>query len=308
MQIFGIAMIELSNNISTPEMAREFIMSCEKSFFTELDNAVVDLMRGNDKRIIALSGPTCSGKTTTAARLIKEINDSGHQAVVLSIDDFFRDREYRNRVDLEAPDYDSVKAIDLAYLQYFIGRLMEGKSVLIPKYSFTETARVGYNEYIPKPHDIYVIEGIQAVYPEITSMFKEYGYKSVFISVTDDVCYRGTVVPANDIRLARRIVRDYKFRGAIPEFSFHLWHGVRDNEERNIFPNSKSCDVYINSFLPYELFVIQKFALPLLDGVPADSEYRDEADELSAKLSVFRNDLFDDRMIPNNSVFREFIG
>lgn len=301
-------MINLSNNINTPEAAREFIMSCENHFFEELDNAVSELMSGNDKKIIALSGPTCSGKTTTAARLIKEINDSGHQAVVLSIDDFFRNREYRNRIDIKAPDYDSVNAIDLKYLQYFIERLMDGQSVLIPKYSFTETARIGYNEYIPKPHDIYVIEGIQAVYPEITAMFREYGYKSIFISVTDDVCYRDTIVPANDIRLARRIVRDYKFRGAIPEFTFHLWHGVRDNEEKNIFPNSRDCDVYINSFLPYELFVIQKFAIPLLDSVPAESEYKAEADELSEKLAAFKNNLFDDRMIPNNSVFREFIG
>ena len=112
----------------------------------------------------------------------------------------------------------------------------------------------------------------------------------------------------HEIRLLRRIVRDYRFRGATPEFSFHLWKGVRKNEETNIFPNAGNCDIYLNSFLPYELSVIRKAVLPLLADVPADSEYRADADELTRKLSALPEDCFDDRMIPNHSVFREFIG
>lgn len=106
----------------------------------------------------------------------------------------------------------------------------------------------------------------------------------------------------------RRIVRDHKFRGATAEFSFHLWRGVRVNEEENIFPNAGNCDIYINSLLDYEPFVIARHLIPLLDTVPADSIYRDEADELRAKIKPYENDLFEDGMIPADSVFREFIG
>ncbi len=299
-------MRKLDVNIQTPAEAEAFILSCETDFINSLDAAINEITNRENTKIIALSGPTCSGKTTTAEKLIKKINSTGHHAVVMSIDDFFRDRQDRNRVDLEAPDYDSVNAIDLSYLDCLMTRLRAGQSILVPKYDFTATRRVGYHEYIPDPRDIYVIEGIQAVYPEITKMFGV--YKSIFISVTDDVEYKSVTFESHEIRLLRRIVRDHNFRGATPEFSFHLWHGVRENEEKNIFPNAGGCDIFINSFLPYELFVICKHALPLLESVPKTSEYRAEADVLAEKLAVFDGENFDDRMIPKNSVFREFIG
>lgn len=294
--------------IQTPAEAERFIRECETDFRTRLDGVVNAVLAGDDLRTIALSGPTCSGKTTTADRLIEKIGASGHHAVVISIDDFFRDRcgNDRNRVDLAPPDYDSVDAIDLDYLSVFLTRLRNRQSVLVPKYDFTATRRVGYHEYLPDPLDIYVIEGIQAVYPEVTARLGD--YRSIFISVTDDVSVNGIPFGRHEIRLLRRIVRDYNFRGATPEFSFHLWDGVRRNEEKNIFPNSGNCDLYLNSFLPYELFVLRKHALPLLADVPENSGHRPAADELAKKLSALPELPFDDRMIPQNSVFREFIG
>lgn len=292
----------------TSTEAEQFIRDCESDFRARLDDAVNTVLAEPLPSIIALSGPTCSGKTTTADRLIEQIGASGHHAVVLSIDDFFLDRRDRNRVDLEAPDYDSAAALDLDYLSVFFTRLRERKSVLVPKYDFTATSRVGYHEYLPDPLDIYVIEGIQAVYPEITALFGDAVCRSIFISVTDDVTVNGIPFSRHDIRLLRRIVRDCKFRGASPEFSFHLWDGVRRNEETNIFPNAGNCDIYLNSFLPYELFVIRKHVLPLLADVPETSGYRAAADELTEKLTALPADPFDDCMIPQNSVFREFIG
>ncbi len=293
--------------IHTPDEAGRFMMECETDFRARLDGVVNAVLAGDDLRTIALSGPTCSGKTTTADRLIEQIRASGHHAVVISIDDFFLDRRGdRNRVDLEPPDYDSVEAIDLDYLDVFLRRLRNRQSVLVPKYDFTATCRVGYHEYLPDPLDIYVIEGIQAVYPEVTARLGD--YRSIFISVTDDVSVNGVMFDRNEVRLLRRIVRDYKFRGATPEFSFHLWDGVRRNEEKNIFPNSGNCDFYLNSFLPYELFVIRNHVLPLLADVPENSGYRAAAEKLTEKLSALPALPFDDRRIPQNSVFREFIG
>ena len=300
-------MKQLNQNFTTKNDAARFVDNCETRFHSELEAAIDHVFDDGGAKVVTLSGPSCSGKTTTANTLTRRIREEGLHAVVLSIDDFFLDRADRNNVSGEVPDYDSVKAIDLDYLEYFTGRLMQGKSILVPKYDFTATSRVGYTEFIPDSSDIYIFEGIQAVYPEITRLLPK-GFRSIFISVEESVAYRGSVLRREDIRLMRRIVRDHKFRGATAEFSFHLWQGVRGNEEANIFPNAQNCDIYINSLLDYEPFVIARHLIPLLDTVPGDSIYRDEADVLREKIAPFENDLFEDDMIPSDSVFREFIG
>ena len=293
-------------NINSESEAEEFVKQCEAQFSRDLDEAIEHVFDVEDVKIITLSGPTCSGKTTTATKLEERIDKSGKTAVMLSIDDFFFGRSDRNEVDGEAPDYDSVKAIDLEYLQSFTRDLLCGKTVYVPKCSFTEAERVGYEESKPDPKDIYIYEGIQAVYPEVTSLFGG-KYRSIYIRLDEDVEYRGVVLDRNELRFLRRIVRDYKFRNATAEFSFHLWQTVRSNEEKNIFPYAKS-DVYINSFLPYEPFIISHYATEVLSTVPLNSPYRDEADALIEKLKVFDNPYFKDCMVPDNSVFREFIG
>ncbi len=293
-------------NINSESEAEEFVKQCEAQFSRDLDEAIEHVFDVEDVKIITLSGPTCSGKTTTATKLEERIDKSGKTAVMLSIDDFFFGRSDRNEVDGEAPDYDSVKAIDLEYLQSFTRDLLCGKTVYVPKFSFTEAERVGYEEYKPDPKDIYIYEGIQAVYPEVTSLFGG-KFRSIYIRLDEDVEYRGVVLDRNELRFLRRIVRDYKFRNATAEFSFHLWQTVRSNEEKNIFPYAKS-DVYINSFLPYEPFIISHYATEVLSTVPMNSPYRDEADALIEKLKVFDNPYFKDSMVPDNSVFREFIG
>lgn len=302
-----MVMIDLS--INNEREAKNFVDLCEKRFFDELNSGILKLLGSDKVKVITLSGPTCSGKTTTANRLINYINSIGHRAVVLSIDDFYLDRlpEERNNTEREAPDYDSVLSIDLEYLEKFTELLMAGEKVQIPKYSFLTSSRAGYDEYIPRENDIYIFEGIQAVYPEITRMFGGKN-KSIFITVTDDISYRGTVLKKDEIRLLRRLVRDHQFRDATAEFTLHLWESVRWNEETNIFPNSVSSDVLINSFLPYEPFIIAGRAKELLETVPKDSKYRKAADLLNEKLDVFGTSYFCDRMIPENSVFREFIG
>lgn len=300
-------MKELTCHIKNADGAQAFINQCEENFFGEITDALETLFENEPPKIIALSGPTCSGKTITASMLTERIRKAGGHAVVMSIDDFFFDQRTINVVEGESPDYDSVRAIDLDYLGKVTARLLDGKEVLIPKYSFPVASRVGYSEYYPDQSDIYVYEGIQAVYPEVTALFA-HAYKSIFISVTDDVSYRGVTLSKHEIRLLRRLVRDFRFRNATAEFSLYLWEGVRENEEKHIFPNAKECDIYINSFLPYEPFIIAPYAEELLETVPENSRYRKEADGLREKLRVFDNPYFDDRMIPAHSVFREFIG
>lgn len=300
-------MREIKLKVNCEEEAEAYILDCEKKYNRDLEEAIEDVFAVPDVRTIALSGPTCSGKTTTARKLTERIINSGRNAVVFSIDDFFKNRDDRNNVDGEAPDYDSVEAIDLDYFNSFMSRFNMGIPALVPHYEFEVTSRTGYDEYCPDEKDICIFEGIQAVYPEVTRRF-EPGYRSIFISVLSDVAYHGSVLTKHDERLLRRLVRDYYFRGATPEFTLFLWHNVRDNEEKNIYPNAKNCDVYINSYMPYEPFVLARHALPILETVPMTSEWRDEADDLIERLCVFDCPYFRDSMIPSYSFFREFIG
>ncbi len=293
--------------IRSTEEAKRFVDQCEEAFSKELDLTLEDVFSMTPVKTVALAGPTCSGKTTTAEKLTRRINRSGRHAVVLSFDEFFLDRSGRNNVNVEVPDYDSPAALDLDYLHTFMTRLNQGKPVLIPHYDFDVTSRVGYREFLPAERDIYVFEGIQAVYPEVTSQLGE-GYRSIFISVMRDVYYGGVSLSRHEIRLLRRLVRDYRFRGATAEFTLFLWEGVRSNEEKNIYPNAKVSDVYINSYLPYEPFVLARHAIPILESVPETSRFRDEAEELIGKLSAFDCPYIEDSMIPENSVYREFIG
>lgn len=294
-------------DIHSAEEAEAFVALCETRFSERIDGAIETIFTGDPVKMITLSGPTCSGKTTTAAKLTRRIVRAGKRAVVMSFDDFFLDRRDRNNVEGESPDYDSAAAMDLDYLAFFMKRLNAGLPVLVPHYDFNATGRTGYDEYYPQPDDIYVFEGIQAVYPEVTRLFGE-RYFSVFMNVADGAAYGGATLDRDEVRLLRRTVRDRKFRGATPEFTLHLWEGVRANEKRNIFPNARSVDLKLDSFLPYEPFFLSRYAVPMLDSVPKDSRYRDEAEDLLVRLKAFDCPYFEERMIPQNSVFREFIG
>ena len=293
--------------IRTTEEAQAYVDLCETRYTERIEEALASILTGEPVGIVALAGPTCSGKTTTAAKLTRRIEEAGRRAVVMSIDDFFKDRADRNVVDGESPDYDSAAAIDLHYFEAFMKRLNAGLPVLVPHYDFTATGRTAYNEYYPHPDDIYVFEGIQAVYPEVTRLFGA-RYFTIFMNVKEDVSCGDSALNRDELRLLRRIVRDYRFRGATPEFTLHLWEGVRANELNNIFPNAKKRDLTLDSFLDYEPFFLARYAVPLLRTVPAGSRYRDEAEDLAARLAAFDCPLVEERMIPQNSVFREFIG
>ena len=178
-------MKNLRINIDEYRDAQKYITRAEHDYHEKIDSVISDILADGETKVITLAGPTCSGKTTTAEKLTKRIREVGKNPVVLSIDDFFIDRSDRNNVSGESPDYDSVKAIDLESLEKFAQGLLAGNTVKKPLFDFENTRRCGYQEYSPNENDIYIFEGIQAVYPEVTSLLGD--YRSIFIRVADDV-------------------------------------------------------------------------------------------------------------------------
>ena len=283
----------------------DFVNACEMDFEKRLDEATKQIT-GSDVINILLSGPTCSGKTTTANKIIGDYHEVGKEVTVISIDDFFFERDDARTInDNEKIDYDSVDVIDLELLRDCIGKAKPGNNIRVPIFDFVTQSRIGYNSHYITEDEVLLYEGIQAVYPEVTSLF-DGDFIGLFINVNEDVCLNGTLFLRDEIRLVRRLVRDRKFRGASADFTFYLWETVRENEDKSIFPNKNICTIQLDSFMGYELFLIKPYILEVLSEVNESSKYYDEAKKLIEKF--LNLDEIKYEYIPKNSLYTEFLG
>lgn len=290
------------------EDKKVLVLAWEARFEAQLDGAVAKIAAADGVRIITLSGPTCSGKTTTANKLTRDFTEYGKLVHIISIDDFYLNRDVLNdRAAVGGKiDYDSVHTIDLVTLQTCVEDIFAGRRVKLPRYDFVTGRRVGYEELSVSERDLFIFEGIQAVYPEIVALFNRHPYVSVYISVAEDLNLEGEVFDRFDIRFFRRLVRDYNFRNAPPEFTFRIWESVRANEEASIIPYEHLCDIRLNSLLPYELGVIKPDLVRILELVEKDSAYYGEARAIIRRFADIEEISRD--YIPENSVYREFLG
>ena len=285
---------------------KKFVLECEEKFhkyLKEVSKKAVD--SGAD--ILLLSGPTCSGKTTLANKIINDFKKKGSKVIVVSIDDFFNDRN-DSRVVEEGKriDYDSINALDFEQLKKTVCDLKEKREFSVPRYDFLTQKRAGFDHYKADDNTVVIFEGIQAVYPEITALFADCDYVGIFSNVNEDVTVNGTYFSRDDIRLSRRIVRDKKFRGATADFSMYLWETVRENEDKNIYPNKNICKIQMDSFLEYELFVLKNYIIEILDEVEQDNVYYGQAISLRKKFEDLLSISYD--YVPNNSLYTEFLG
>ena len=283
----------------------DFVNDCEADFERRLDVATKKITSSSVINIL-LSGPTCSGKTTTANKIIGDYHEVGKEVTVISIDDFFYERDDARTIkENEKIDYDSVEVIDLDKLKECITSAKPGNNIKVPIFDFVTQSRLGYNSHYITTDEVLLYEGIQAVYPEVTSLFDD-EFIGVFINVNEDVCLNGILFSRDEIRLVRRLVRDRKFRGASADFTFYLWETVRENEDKNIFPNKNICTVQLDSFMGYELFLIKPYILDVLSEVGADSPYFEKAKNLIGKF--LNLDEIKYEYIPKNSLYTEFLG
>lgn len=283
----------------------DYVNACEADFEKRLDDAAKSIVKSGVMNIL-LSGPTCSGKTTTANKIINTFHEAGKDVTVISIDDFFHERVDGRQVNVgEKIDYDSVDVLDLELLRDCIKNAKAGNNIKVPIFDFVSQSRVGYNAHYITEDEVVLFEGIQAVYPEVVSSFEQ-PFIGVFININEDVCLNGTVFFRDEIRLIRRLVRDRKFRGASADFTFYLWESVRENEDKNIYPNKNICSVQIDSFMGYELFLIKPYIEKVLNEVEPSSTYYEKAMVLKNKFVNLDEIKYE--YIPKNSLYTEFLG
>lgn len=259
-------------------------------------------------RLVLIAGPSSSGKTTLAKRLMIQLRVLGFRPRALSMDDYFVDRERTPRGPDGDYDYESLRAIDLELFNDHLRRLLAGESVRLASYDF----RTGRNSLLGEEMTLgvgqpLIVEGMHALNPELTPAIererKLHVYASALAHLNVDVY---SYIPTTLTRLFRRIVRDAQFRGYTASQTLARWPKVRLGEEAHVFPHQQNADVFVNSALAYELGVLKLWAEPRLAAVePDDPNYgraRSLIDLLTLLLPV------DARMVPPTSLLREFIG
>lgn len=270
---------------------------------------IADRITKEGKRIILIAGPSSSGKTTFARRLCIQLRVNGLEPLYMGTDDYFVERKDTPLGADGKPDYENLDAMDLELFNSNMNDLLAGKKVDLPEFDFIDGTK-NFGKRITSIHweQPIVIEGIHALNDEMTAgispgeKFKI--YISPFTQLSVDVHNR---VPTTDVRMIRRMVRDYKYRGHSADDTIIQWPKVRAGEDQNIFPFNGEADVVFNSALVYELAVLKKYAEPLLEGVAVESQAYSEAARLLKFVRYF-DVMEDETFIPNNSILREFIG
>ena len=281
----------------------------ERRFEAQLEALAASLAALPELHLIGLTGPTCSGKTTAAAHLTRALAGYGKALHVISIDDFYFNKSYlreqARQNGSDELDFDSEETIDIDLLRECADSLLAGRPTRLPRYNFHSGCREEGELLCPQQNDLFLFEGIQILYPGVDAILSRGIYRSVYISPESAVQAGGELFLPNEIRLLRRLVRDYRYRNATPAFTFYLWQSVRGNEERNIFPYVQRCGSRIDSTMPYEIGVLRPFLEEILPTIPEDDPFREQGQSILARLRQVQT--VPASCIGPDSLYREFI-
>jgi uridine kinase len=270
---------------------------------------IADDINSKEKRprLILISGPSSSGKTTFSKRLAIQLRVLGYKPITISLDNYFVNREDTPKDADGEYDFESIRALDIEFFNQQLLELFEGKKIELPRFSFTEGKRFYDGAYLQLDESSYlIVEGIHGLNPELTPRIPNKDKYKIYVSALTALCLDShNRIPTTDNRLIRRIVRDYQYRGYSAADTIKRWPSVTRGEARNIFPYQEEADSMFNSALIFELGVLKKYAEPILQEVYPDQPEYAEANRL---LKFFRyiTPIPDDE-IPPTSILREFL-
>ena len=310
-EIMGVPTVGQLNSKVLAGDASELIKIAEafhENKLAQVAGCVAEANRERGVRLVLISGPSSSGKTTFAKRLGVQLRVLGLNPVLISLDDYFVDREKTPRDENGEYDYAALEAIDLEQFNDHLKRLERGESVDIPRYDFISGTRQWHDNPLQlDERSVLIVEGIHGLNPALTPGVPESRkfkiYVSCFTSVALDNVSR---IATSDNRLLRRLTRDYRTRGNDALSTLARWESVRRGEEKHIFPYQENADVMFNSSLFYEISVLRRFAEPILREVPDTVPEYGEAKRMLKFLDNFIP--ISPEEIPPTSLLREFIG
>ncbi len=299
---------EINKRIQTD--VTEFLAECDQSYAQRVSLAA-DRILGNLERspIVLLSGPSGSGKTTTAMKIADELRRRGVNSHAVALDNYFKtlNRRTAPRTPEGDIDYESPLCLDMDLLDQHFKALARGEEIVIPRFEFARQMR---NDSLGTPlklekNEIAIFEGIHALNDDIAGRHPEAA--KLYISARSNV-NEGAILRFKGtwMRLTRRAVRDYNFRGTGVAETLEMWANVRRGEKLYISPYKNRADIIFDSSLPYEVSVMRNYAVPLLQAVPEDNVRHDELLELIGAFQYFEP--IDPELVSRDSLLREFIG
>ena len=299
---------EINRRIKTD--VTEFLEECDQAYAQRVSLAADRILSNLDKSpVVLLSGPSGSGKTTTAMKIAEELQRRGVNTHAVAMDNYFKslNRKTAPRTPEGDIDYESPQCLDMELLDQHFAALSRGEEIIIPKFEFARQMR---NDHLGTPlrlkkNEIAIFEGIHALNDACAG--RNPAATCLYISARSDVLegedlrFKGTWM-----RLTRRAVRDYNFRGTDVEDTLDMWANVRRGEKLYISPFKNKADIIFDSSLPYEVSVMKNYALPLLRAVPEENDRRSELLEFIDAFRYFQP--IDPELVAKDSLLREFIG
>jgi uridine kinase len=263
-----------------------------------------------ERRLVFIAGPSSAGKTTFTKRLSIQLMVNGKRPLMVSLDNYYVDRERTPRDEDGSYDFEALEAIDLPLFNDHLARLLAGERVMSPRYDFEKGTRVPERDFIPMqlgPDQVAVVEGIHGLNDALTPAIAKSAKYRIYVNALNPLAIDDhNRLNTSDTRLIRRIVRDRHYRGYSASETIDSWHSVRRGERRHIFPYQESADVMFDTSLIYEFAVLKVFAERYLLEVTRDQPAYAEAYRLRKFLSMFVTVLPGD--VPHTSLIREFIG
>lgn len=294
------------NALKNPQ---EFVNLCEKRYEKIIDEIVLKISSSKGREIVMLAGPSSAGKTTTARKIKLGLDKKGKKAFVLSLDDFYLNRDEIPYLPDGTQDYETVYALDLKRLENDLNALLRGEKVRTPVFDFTLGKRsvTKYNDIVLGKDDVVIIEGLHALNPVITEKIQGNLLK-IYINVSTRIYDEDGNIVLNKraLRFIRRMVRDYKFRDSTVENTCKLWKNVTKGEDEYLFPYRDNADIKADTIHLYEPCVLKHQALKMIGEDRISEEYKNDIQKIVTSLDMFTD--VDENMVPSDSLLREFLG
>ena len=295
-------------DLSNKSLHKKYVELCDDEFELYFNGVVQNILAFNKVKILTISGPSSSGKTTVALKLAAELSDCGVKSKIISMDNFYKNNEDAPKKPDGNLNLETIDALDIKLMIKCLNEAVIFNKTKLPVFDFKTGKRCEeFKEFELHEHEMIIVEGIHGLNPQLIDNLPVENIKSIYTTIGEKVFLPNDIIfSKRDIRLLRRLIRDYKYRGASPEFTFQLWETVRESESLYIFPFENNAHIKINSFYKYELNVIKEQALKLLIDIKEESKYYEKARELINKLSYVIS--IDEAVVPGRSLIREFIG
>ena len=299
-------LVEISLINTAAESAESFVRHCETEYAGRIHAAASEVL-ASGCHIVMLTGPSASGKTTTAHKLAGALAARGCPAQVVSLDNFYKNLDEYPRLPDGSKDYENVTALDVAEIHRCLCEILEKGETDLPQFDFVTESRMGRTVHLSLPGGVCIVEGIHALNPELTRPLPPGSAYKIYAGLREEYSHRGQrVIPTRDIRLARRMLRDCKFRGHSIEKTLGMWGRVCAGEDRFIKVFKSEADLLMDTSFSYEVCLLAPFISSLAGRLDPDDPLCEQLNSLAGRFALATP--LDEGLVPEDSMLREFLG